>query len=82
MKIPVVVLRRSIGWMGTDVSHPEINATVNAIDAHYFSADQRWALDGQFMHSDVSGITGMGFLRRCELYTSSGSTTSYQSDLH
>ena len=35
--------RRSIGWMGTDVSHPDINATVNAIDAHYFSADQRWA---------------------------------------
>ena len=54
--------RRSIGWMGTDVSHPDVNSTVNAIDAHYFSADQRWALDGQFMHSDVSGITGMGFL--------------------
>ena len=48
--------------MGTDVSHPEINSTVNAIDAHYFSADQRWALDGQFMHSDVRGVTGMGFL--------------------
>tara|TARA_B100000676_G_scaffold200335_1_gene196826 strand:- start:2810 stop:5320 length:2511 start_codon:yes stop_codon:yes gene_type:complete len=55
-------VRRSFGWMGTDVSHPDVNSTVNAIDAHYFSADQRWALDGQFMHSDVSGITGMGFL--------------------
>ena len=54
--------RRSIGWMGTDVSHPDIESTVNAIDAHYFSADQRWALDGQFMHSDVDGITGAGFL--------------------
>jgi len=54
--------RRSIGWMGTDISHPEINSTVNAIDAHYFSADQRWALDGQFMHSDVDGVTGSGFL--------------------
>ena len=54
--------RRSIGWMGTDVSHPDINSTVNAIDAHYFSADQRWALDGQFMHSDVDGVTGSGFL--------------------
>jgi hypothetical protein len=54
--------RRSIGWMGTDVSHPDINATVNAIDAHYFSADQRWAIDGQFMHSDVDGVTGSGFL--------------------
>ena len=55
-------VRRSIGWMGTDVSHPEINSTVNAIDAHYFSADQRWALDGQFMHSDVEWSTGIGFL--------------------
>ena len=54
--------RRSIGWMGTDVSHPDINAQVNAIDAHYFSADQRWAVDGQFMHSDVDGVTGSGFL--------------------
>ena len=54
--------RRSIGWMGTDVSHPDINSTVNAIDAHYFSADQRWVLDGQFMHSDVNGETGNGFL--------------------
>lgn len=54
--------RKSIGWMGTDVSHPDINSTVNAIDAHYFSADQRWVLDGQFMHSDVNGVTGSGFL--------------------
>ena len=54
--------RRSIGWMGTDVSHPDINAKVNAIDAHYFSADQRWAIDGQLMHSDVGGATGSGLL--------------------
>jgi hypothetical protein len=54
--------RRSIGWMGTNVSHPDIDSTVNAIDAHYFSANQRWVLDGQFMHSDVNGDTGMGFL--------------------
>jgi len=54
--------RRSIGWMGTDVSHPDVDSTVNAIDMHYFSADQRWVLDGQFMHSDVAGETGTGFL--------------------
>ena len=54
--------RRSIGWMGTNVSHPDIDSTVNAIDAHYFSADQRWIVDGQFMHSDVNGETGTGFL--------------------
>tara|TARA_B110000858_G_scaffold191347_2_gene240519 strand:+ start:2249 stop:4630 length:2382 start_codon:yes stop_codon:yes gene_type:complete len=52
--------RRALGWMGTDVSHSDINATVNSIDAHYFSADNRWVLDGQLMHSDVQGVTGAG----------------------
>ena len=27
--------RRSIGWMGTDVSLSDVSATVNTIDAHY-----------------------------------------------
>lgn len=54
--------RRSIGWMGTDVDHPQANATVNAIDAHYFSSDQRWTLDGQLMFSDSNDATGKGFL--------------------
>lgn len=52
--------RRSIGWMGTDISHPDIDATVNAVDMHYFSADNRWVIDSQFMHSDVDGVTGAG----------------------
>lgn len=52
--------RRAIGWMGTDVSHSSIDATVNSIDAHYFSADNRWVVDGQVMHSDVQGVTGAG----------------------
>ena len=54
--------RRSIGWMGTEVMHDDIDATVNAIDAHYFSADSRWVMDAQLMHSDVGGETGAGFL--------------------
>ena len=52
--------RRALGWMGTDVSHSDIDATVNSIDAHYFSADNRWIFDGQLMHSDVQGVTGTG----------------------
>lgn len=52
--------RRSIGWMGTDISHPAVDATVNAMDMHYFSADNRWVVDGQLMHSDVQGVTGAG----------------------
>lgn len=52
--------RRSIGWMGTNISHSSIDATVNGIDAHYFSADNRLVFDGQFFHSDVEGETGMG----------------------
>ena len=48
--------------MGTDVAHPQANASVNAIDAHYFSSDQRWTLDGQLMFSDSNDMTGKGFL--------------------
>ena len=54
--------RRSIGWMGTNYDHPDLQATVNAIDMHYFSANRQWIVDTQFMHSDVEGITGAGFL--------------------
>lgn len=54
--------RRAIGWMGTNLSHPTVDATVNAVDAHYFSADNRFVVDTQIMHSDVNGLTGSGFL--------------------
>ncbi len=52
--------RRSIGWMGTSVMHPDINESVNAIDAHYFSADNRWVIDSSFMRSDNEREVGYG----------------------
>ena len=52
--------RRSIGWMGTNIDHPEVDATVNAIDWNYFSSDNRWVVDGQAMYSDAHGVTGAG----------------------
>lgn len=52
--------RRSIGWMGTSVNHPDIDETVNAIDAHFFSADNRWVIDSSFMRSDKNGEVGYG----------------------
>jgi hypothetical protein len=52
--------RRSIGWMGTNVSHSNVDATVNGVDMHYFSADSRWVFDGWVMQSDVNGETGNG----------------------
>lgn len=54
--------RRSFGWMGTNLSHTDLDATVNAVDAHFFSADNKWVIDGQLMHSDVDGVTGSGLL--------------------
>lgn len=54
--------RRSVGWMGTNVDHPDVDSTVNAFDMHWFSRDNRWIADGQFMHSDNDGVTGLGFL--------------------
>ncbi|MDH7943333.1 DUF5916 domain-containing protein [Pseudohongiella sp. SYSU M77423] len=52
--------RRSIGWMGTDVSHSDIDATVNGVDVHYFSGNNRWLFDGQVLRSDVDGVEGNG----------------------
>ncbi len=54
--------RRAIGWMGTNLSHPTIDATAHAVDMHYFSADSRFVVDTQLMRSDVDGVTGNGFL--------------------
>lgn len=54
--------RRAIGWMGTNLSASYIDSTVNAVDMHYFSRDNKWVLDGQVMHSDVDDVTGAGFL--------------------
>jgi hypothetical protein len=52
--------RRSVGWMGTNISHSAIDATVNGIDAHYFSANNQLVIDAQMFHSNVQGITGIG----------------------
>ncbi|MDG1514951.1 MAG: DUF5916 domain-containing protein [Gammaproteobacteria bacterium] len=54
--------RRAIGWMGTNLTHPTIDATAHAVDMHYFSADNRFVIDTQIMHSNVDGKTGNGFL--------------------
>ncbi|MCG8416213.1 MAG: DUF5916 domain-containing protein [Pseudomonadales bacterium] len=53
--------RRQIGWMGTMLDHPNEDSTVNALDLHYFSADNRFVVDTQFLHSDNHGVTGQGF---------------------
>ena len=52
--------RRSIGWMGTSVSHTDVDAVVNGVDMHYFSADARWVFDAQAVQSDVNGVDGQG----------------------
>ncbi|MFT4714708.1 MAG: hypothetical protein ACI9HA_003725 [Dinoroseobacter sp.] len=52
--------RRSIGWMGTRVDHPGVDESVNAIDAHIFSADNRWVFDTSLMRSDKDNETGYG----------------------
>ena len=52
--------RRSMGWFGSYLTHPERDAMVNGVDMHYFSADTKWEVDGQLVHSDVEKITGNG----------------------
>jgi hypothetical protein len=42
------------------MDHPGRQATVNGADFAYFSADTRWTVDGQLLHSDVNSVTGQG----------------------
>jgi hypothetical protein len=52
--------RRSLGWISTLVSHPEEDAIVHGIDAHYLSPSGKLKFDSQLMYSDVNDVTGAG----------------------
>jgi hypothetical protein len=45
--------RRSIGWIGTAVTHSERDAFVQGIDAHYQSGTGSWKADGQLIYSHI-----------------------------
>lgn len=52
--------RRSIGYLGTLVSHNDDDAVVHGVDAHWLSRNGAWAVDGQVMSSDVADLQGYG----------------------
>lgn len=52
--------RRSIGWITTKVSHPQVDSEVHGIDAHYLSAGGRWNSDIQLISSNVNDVSGQG----------------------
>lgn len=54
--------RRSIGYLGTQVSGPLYDATVHGLDAHYARGDGRLTSDLQLVRSDVDGVSGNGGL--------------------
>jgi len=52
--------RRSVGWIGTRVAHPEEDAQVHGVDVHYLSPNKKWLWDLQLMHSEVGETSGAG----------------------
>ncbi len=54
--------RRAVGYIGTLVRNPEDNAIVHGIDTHFLSNSGRFAMDTQFMASDVDDESGYGAL--------------------
>ena len=52
--------RRSIGWMSTLASHPEVDAFAHGIDLHYINGSSRVVADGQLINSDIEGSKGYG----------------------
>ena len=54
---------RGLGFISTSVSHPESDALVNGIDAHYLTTNGRWRFDGQLVHSNIDKVgSGIGVL--------------------
>lgn len=51
---------RAFGYMGTMMSHPDREAGVHGLDAHYQSRNGQWQWDGQALYSDVEvdGVAG------------------------
>ncbi len=72
--------RRSIGYLGTLLSHPSLNAKVHGIDAHHQSASGKWRTDVQGMASDVDGETGYGVWADLEYTQRQGVTHSLSLD--
>lgn len=44
---------RGLGFISTLVAHPESDATVHGLDAHYLSTSGAWNLNGQYIYSDI-----------------------------
>ena len=44
---------RGLGFISSVVTHPESDAQVHGIDAHYLGTDGVWQFDGQYVHSDI-----------------------------
>ena len=45
--------RRSLGWIGTAVTHPDREAFVQGIDAHYQNGTGNWKADAQLIYSHI-----------------------------
>ena len=52
--------RRSIGYLGTHVGGPLLDATVHSVDAHYTSGAGNIVADLQLVQSDRDGVDGYG----------------------
>jgi len=52
--------RKSIGFISTQVSHPEETATTHGVDGHYLSGSGKIEADVQGLASDIEGLKGYG----------------------
>jgi uncharacterized protein DUF5916 len=54
--------RRAVGYIGTLVQNPNDDAVVHGLDTHFLSNNGRFAMDTQFIASDVEDDKGYGAL--------------------
>lgn len=51
---------KSLGWITTAVTHPDRDAFVHGLDAHYISSNAMWRADAQLMYSDIHALDETG----------------------
>jgi len=71
---------KSIGWMSTAVTHPDRDAFVHGVDAHYISSTSQWRADIQLMYSDIEDTDGFGGLADLSYSPRQGVTHSLSFD--
>ena len=74
--------RQAVGYIGTLLDHPSVDAVVHGVDVHQMSRNGKWSTDLQGLKSDVDGESGYGLWADVSYTQRQGLTHSLALDYH